>query len=385
MSHDRGCPCGKEPYEYNDCSRADCTKRKNKFDTLVFIGRMQPFHTGHKAVVDEALKQAKEVIIVLGSCFQPRSTKNPFTFEERKDMIESCYPEQVSTGVFSNKKLRLKIVGVMDYPYDDNAWVSAVQTAVDKVKTGDNTGLIGHSKNSSSYYLNIFPDWRNHVEVKNFNNINATDVRNVIFNDWHVENVIEAIPDEVAGYINDDFMYGNACSHSTVFENLAEEYAQILEYREKSKMKGFNFPSVFVTTDAVLTQSGYILLIKRDRFPYKDCWALPGGYLDKGKFIIDNMIKELREETCVKVPSKVLKGSIRNIQVFDHPDRDPRGRVITHGFHIDLGYPNEKLPKVKGADDAAEARWFKLSEVTSEMMAFDHYHIIKHFIPTYGA
>lgn len=345
-----------------------------QFDTLVFIGRIQPFHLGHKAVIDKALEHAHEVVVVLGSCFQPRSTKNPFTFEERKAMIESCYPRETD---YRLRHHRVKVVPVMDYPYDDNAWVSAVQSAVNNVKYGDTVGLIGHSKDHTSYYLKIFPDWRNHVEVENVEGINATDIRGELF--------------EGSSFLAHNTMPNgafNTMQHSFVasswFSGLYDEYHQIKEYREKSQMKGFNFPSVFVTTDAVITQSGYILLIKRGGFPFKDCWALPGGYLDKGKFVVENMIKELREETKLKVPDKVLKGSIKGIGVFDHPDRDPRGRTITHGFHIDLGFPDEKLPKVKGSEDAKEAKWFHLSEVTSEMMAFDHYHIIKRFIPTYG-
>jgi len=346
-----------------------------EYDTLVFCGRFQPFHNGHKAVIDKALEKANEVVVVLGSSFQARSTKNPFTFDERKAMIDAVYGDQFNyAGAQGNIKTpRVKIVGVPDYPYDDNAWVSSIQSAVDNVKTGNKTGLIGHSKDSSSYYLKIFPKWRNHVEVENVDGINATDIRNVMFQGGIQS---EKLPQQVLNW---------SCQipETNWWKALSFEYKQIIDYCEKSQMKGFNFPSVFVTTDAVITQSGYILLIKRGGFPFKDCWALPGGYLDKGQFIVDNMIKELREETCVKIPAKVLKGSIKSVEIFDHPDRDPRGRTITHGFHVDLGYPDEKLPKVKGADDAKEARWFHLSEVTSEMMAFDHYHIIKRFISTY--
>lgn len=345
---------------------------KEKYDTLVFCGRFQPFHNGHKAVIDAALEQAKEVVIVVGSSFQPRSTKNPFTFNERKAMIESAY--SLRSDIHPS---RIKIVGVMDYPYDDNAWVSAVQSAVNGIKTGTKAGLIGHSKDSSSYYLNIFPDWRDHVEVANVDGINATDIREDLFSDERFFMSADKMHLSTRHELDSILLKGDW------FPSLKVEYNQIKEYREKSQMKGFNFPSVFVTTDAVITQSGYVLLIKRGGFPFKDCWALPGGYLDKGKFIVENMIKELREETKLKVPDKVLKGSIKAVEVFDHPDRDPRGRVITHGFHIDLGYPDEKLPKVKGSDDAKHAEWVKLSDVTSEMMAFDHYHIIKRFIPTY--
>lgn len=56
-----------------------------KYDALVFIGRFQPFHNGHRAIVDAAIEQAREVIIVVGSSFAARNIRNPFTFEERNE------------------------------------------------------------------------------------------------------------------------------------------------------------------------------------------------------------------------------------------------------------------------------------------------------------
>ena len=348
-------------------------ENKKQYDALVFIARAQPFHIGHKAVIDRALEMAKEVVVVVGSSFQARSTKNPFTFEERKAMIHAVYPQDT-----------VKVVPVMDYPYDDNAWVSSVQNAVNGALSATwsdfpkKIGLIGHSKDSSSYYLKIFPQWRNHVEVENIDGINATDIRNMMFTHGVYRGNSEfcdiRIPKETNEVIDDivrEWAHEDYCG-------LVTEYKQIQQYRDS--WKSAPYEPTFVTTDAVLTQSGHILLIKRGGFPFKDCWALPGGYLAQGQFILNNMIKELREETCIKVPEKVLRGSIKDVQIFDHPDRDPRGRTITHGFYIDLGFPNEKLPRVKGADDAIHAEWIPLGELKREMFAFDHYAIISHFI-----
>lgn len=348
------------------------------YDALVFCGRFQPFHNGHKAVIDRALTLAEEVVVVVGSSFQPRSINNPFTFSERKLMIKTQYPGK-----------QVKVIPVSDYPYDDTAWVGAVQNAVTGALTSSWTdfpkkiGLIGHSKDSSSYYLKIFPQWRNHVEVENVDNINATYIRNKLFDYKGTTKYFYSIMPAASAKIMEQLVYSDEYgSLFTDFSNLADEYEYIRQYRKSWDVAPYE--PTFITTDAVLTQSGYVLLIKRGGFPYKDCWALPGGYLEKNHFITDNMIKELREETGVRIPAKVLKGSIKGSQVFDHPNRDPRGRTITHAFWIDLGFPDEKLPRVKGADDAKEAKWFLLSDLHSEMMAFDHYHIIKRFIPSYN-
>jgi bifunctional NMN adenylyltransferase/nudix hydrolase len=104
-------------------------------DALVFIGRFQPFHNGHKAVIDAALEQAKEVVVVVGSSFAARNIRNPFTFQERKAMIEACFTEPqhftYDGAQGRNKTPRIKVVPVSDFPYDDNKWVNAIQKIVD--------------------------------------------------------------------------------------------------------------------------------------------------------------------------------------------------------------------------------------------------------------
>lgn len=335
-----------------------------KLDTLVFCGRFQPFHLGHAKVVEKALQEANQLVIVIGSAFQARSIKNPWTFEERRDMITK-YLE--SKGISD----RVSIVPVTDYPYDDNAWISAVQKAVERVSRGKNIGLIGHSKDSSSYYLKIFPQWKDHIEVENYKGIDATQIRKGIFGSIKNHSFMKDI-------VVSRWIAYWATENTGILRSLQDEYKFIEEYKYSWATSPFS--PVFVTTDAVLTQSGHILLVKRGGYPYKDCWALPGGYLDPNHSVRSNMIKELREETRIKVPEKVLNGSMKRTKIFDMPDRDPRGRTITHAYHVDLGYPEEGLPKVKGADDAVEAQWFKLSDVQSDKMAFDHYHIIRHFI-----
>jgi len=96
------------------------------------------------------------------------------------------------------------------------------------------------------------------------------------------------------------------------------------------------------------------------------------------------MIRELREETRIRVPDPVLRGHIvGGPRVFDDPHRDPRGRFITHAFLIALQPRREdgfKLPKVKGSDDAASARWVPQAEIRREDLFLDHYDIIQNMV-----
>ncbi len=340
-------------------------------DALVFIGRFQPFHNGHKAVIDAALEQAKEVVVVVGSSFAARNIRNPFTFEERKAMIEACFTEPqhfTYEGAQGRVKTsRVKVVPVSDYPYDDNKWVNAIQRIVDAtVPNAKDVGLIGHSKDSTSYYLNIFPRWKNHVEVPNIDGINATDIRNALFG-----NVLDGpkLPYDVEQLLM-------KFTSNKAWSTLQQEYHMVQKY--KQSWKAAPFPPTFMTVDAVVVQSGHILLVERGDMPGKGLWALPGGFLNQEETMLDGAIRELKEETKIKVPVPVLKGSIKASKTFDAPNRSSRGRTITQAFHIDLGVG--ELPKVKGSDDAAKAFWVPFKDVKQELMFEDHFHIIDNFI-----
>lgn len=239
-------------------------------------------------------------------------------------------------------------------------------------------GLIGHSKDHTSYYLNIFKGWEN-VEVSNVDNINSTTIRNKIFEENTWARDIDEVPMEVASII--DMMLES----DSEFEELSNEFKAVKAYKALWNIP--NVPSfvttpIFITTDAVVHQSGKVLLVTRGKFPGKGLLALPGGFLGQHETIMDGMIRELREETKLKIPEKVLRGSIEDTKVFDGPNRDPRGRTITHAFYIDLGF-GEDFAKVKGSDDASHAAWYDVGLLKSEDFYADHFHIINHFIPIY--
>ena len=338
----------------------------DKRDALVFIGRFQPFHNGHKAVIESALEQAKEVVVVVGSSFAARNIRNPFTFEERKAMIESTFQTD-----------RVKVVPVSDYPYDDNKWINAIQKIVDEtIPHAQDVGLIGHSKDSTSYYLEIFPRWKNHVEVEDVGGINATDIRKMMFDvNFETAEKIKALMPERAHNRMCGFIMHNARTNGP-WDVLTQEYQMVKKYKEA--WKAAPFPPTFMTVDAVVVQSGHILLVKRGDMPGKGLWALPGGFLEQTETMLDGCIRELKEETKIKVPVPVLKGSIKESKTFDAPNRSSRGRTITQAFFIDLGVG--ELPKVKGSDDAEKAFWVPFNEVKQEKMFEDHAHIIDYFV-----
>lgn len=341
-----------------------------QFGYLVFIGRFQPFHIGHKRVIEKALDLADNVIILLGSAHQPRTPKNPWTAQERATMIY----DGLDLGEDAK---RVIVVPLRDQMYNDQKWVGSVQQTVDDVIRGrgwtdypPRVGLIGHSKDESSYYLKMFPQWTL-IDHDMDEILSATDLRELYFEGKNLKFLQSLVPPST-------FSWLEAFRWTPDFTKLAHEYQVIKDYKQSWSVAPH--PPTFTTCDAVVIQSGHILLIERKAAPGAGSWALPGGFVDVGERIIDGVVRELREETRLKVPDPVIRGSIKASHVFDHPNRSLRGRTITHAFLIELA-PGE-LPKVKGGDDAKKAQWFSLNDVDkmSDQLFEDHFDIINYFL-----
>jgi len=334
-----------------------------KYDTLVLIGRFQPLHNAHLEIIKRATALTDQLVIVTGSAAQPRTYKNPFTSFERERMIKAAA---------GSLALNIYVEANTDTIYNDQAWAVRVQALVAKhTMPGDRVGIIGHKKDDSSFYLDMFPQWAfENVELIEF--LSAVNIRDLYFKrDVNMSFIKGVVPESTFNFL--------------VEFKTTPEYEQIIREREfvinyKKQYASLPYPPIFSTADAVVIQSGHVLMIKRRAEPGKGLWALPGGYVNANtdKSVEAAMLRELREETQIKVPAPVLKGSIVRSKVFDAVDRSPRGRIITHAFFIQL--PDGELPKVKGSDDADKARWVPIAEVRSEECFEDHYEIIQHFL-----
>lgn len=371
------------------------------FDLIVFIGRFQPFHNEHKRVLDKAMEMSKHVLVLVGSAGSARTIKNPFTFNERRDMIRDNYPHYMFEGgngqVYAKPEFvepKLIIKPIFDKKYNDTAWVKQVQDTVKKVARNVanpgkaarifwpngiadlKIGLIGANKDDSSYYLQLFNNFE-FIEMPLDSRMDATDIRREYFTGYEEdfeENVIEKVPTNVAAFL--------ANFEETVqFDILTEEYDEVISYKESWNKAPY--PVKQVTVDALVEQSGCILLIRRKFAPGKGLWAIPGGHLEVDERIQTGVIRELREETGLKVPEPVLLGSIVAKEVFDEVNRSTIGRVITHAYHFKLK-DNSPLPKIKGEgmDDADKAKWVPLADLKESDFYDDHYHIIQHFLGT---
>ncbi len=131
---------------------------------------------------------------------------------------------------------------------------------------------------------------------------------------------------------------------------------------------------IFVTVDAVIvkkTPDYELLLIKRKNEPYKDCWALPGGFVDENEDLEVAAKRELEEETQIKI------NALQQIGAFGKPFRDPRSHMVTVAY---FGEVSESTTAI-ASDDAKEAQWFPIKNLPT--LAFDHQEIIEQAFKTF--
>lgn len=122
------------------------------------------------------------------------------------------------------------------------------------------------------------------------------------------------------------------------------------------------------TVDLIVEREEKILLIKRKHKPFKDMWALPGGYLECEKETLEEAgIRELKEETGLVASNLILLNN------YSDPKRDPRGHVISHAYIV-----KEAEGDLIAGDDAADTRFFSLDDLPD--LAFDHERILQDYL-----
>jgi bifunctional NMN adenylyltransferase/nudix hydrolase len=333
------------------------------FDTLVFIGRFQPLHQGHIHVINEAKKLAKTVLVLVGSANSAPSPKNPFTYEERRWWILDAV-DQADAWV--------SVKPLPDSSYNDTAWIANVQQIVNGVTGGNKTGIIGFSKDHTSYYLKLFPEW-GAVEIPTqFSVLNSSNIREGYFQRYFTVPTEDHCPPNVVRFLS-------RFTQDERFKWLVDEaefyrgYHRIWEHSP--------FPVQFNCADAIVVQAGHILLIERKSAPGKGLLAVPGGHINNNETFEQCAIRELKEETRIsddkgELPPAMLASFIEGSKLFDAPGRSLRGRVISNAFFFRLP-KREKLYIIKGNDDAKEAFWHPLGSLDPSRMFEDHYSMIQ--------
>jgi len=348
-------------------------KRQKRYDFTVFIARMQPYHSGHEHIIKTALERSETLIIGIGSANSSIRPMNPWDYEQRKEMIVA--------SLTPKERAHVSIISLNDHTYNNDGWITEARKKIEIIigwKIG-NTGniddssvaLIGHDKDHTSFYLKLFPMWDN-IPVDAIHHegriIHASDIREYMFGADIRTIHSKLIPEGAYQWLRD-------YTSTPEFDYMMGEYEYIRH--NKAKWTTAPYDVNHMTADAVVTQSAHVLLVKRRSRPGKGLYSLPGGFVNNNEMVVDAALRELREETRLKVSPNVLRKSIINVKQYDNPRRSERGRIVTSAYHIALEDQGQGLPKVRGSEETEKAFWQPLCRLDATQLFEDHYHIIR--------
>lgn len=197
--------------------------------------------------------------------------------------------------------------------------------------------------------------------------ISSTAVREILIKnpECHYSDVRDYITHVVFRYIKDNELY---FQNGNDYNEKEKEFLK--QYAIKKAVNNWGEPSV--TTDTVAYNGDKILLIRRGNYPYKNYWALPGGFFEKTDEDLNfGAQRELKEETGIDIDPKYF----RQIKTYGH-NFDPRMKIVDVAFSVRVS--KKDMDKVKGLDDACDARWFQIDELPK--LAFHHEQIINDFL-----
>ncbi|MDC7682894.1 NUDIX domain-containing protein [Asticcacaulis sp. BYS171W] len=312
----------------------------DRYDLLLVIGRFQPFCDAHRHAIASVASLADRVRVVVVGDDMPRSARYPFTMTERLAIIRAegfdavAVPEVLTAG-----ERMAQLEGLSD---------------------GRLTALFvfdGDYRDVSVSKLYPVPD----IEV-------ASDA---IRTAWLEGQAFGEVSDTTRGIMAD-------VAADPAFPALREEHAYIRQY--KQEWAAAPYPPVMVTVDTFIRHDGKVLLVKRGGLPGRGQWALPGGFLDQDETLFEAALRELHEETGLRLTPEEGRTYLTGQRVFDQPQRSARGRTITHAFAFDLS--GLDLPELIAGDDAAAAKWTGIDCARNmrKHMFEDHYLILDYFL-----
>lgn len=395
------------------------------YDLCVFIGRFQPFHRAHQGVVEAGLRQAGRVLVLVGSANEPRTLRNPFTAEERMAMIQ---------GAFSGDP-RVAVAALEDSTYDTAEWVertyATVEAAWDTIRRDDplaptkpRVALIGHAKDATSFYLDLFPRW-GEIRVAPHTELAATALRAELFGSYgltsellqaffpqeqitaHADDSVRKVLRQIANTTSPAFLAAytdRAREHALAFLGTSQAQSQLpsavisrlvdflgtsayetLAFEQAFVFKGkyawrlAPYEPIFMTADAVLFRGNQVLMVKRGNYPGKGLWALPGGFLEPNETLEAAALRELEEETSLNVTAAQLKAALFGSELIDAPFRSSRGRTVTMAFFFSLDEQTSAETKeggLEGDEETQDIAWRDVETLRRDEVFEDHYNII---------
>jgi bifunctional NMN adenylyltransferase/nudix hydrolase len=328
----------------------------------VLVGRFQPIHLGHLALLERALAAAPRVIVVIGSAWLARSPAQPFSWRERAAMIAAAVGDRAD---------RLAFVPVRDCG-DDARWRAAVERAVrELVGEREPVRLVAARGGPAQEALRGFRGWELEIMPRR-PGVGSGALRRALFAGATSAAGLAVLRDHLPAPVLD---YLRAWVELPWLPALTADWRELRI--EGERWAGAPQLPLRVSADAVVRVGDSVLLVRRAGPPGEGLWALPGASPERGERLAQAAMRALREQTGIGLLTVSLEDALRSATVFDHPRRAWFGRAISHAHRFELG---GHLPGLRGGEPAPAA-WVPLAGLPAcpESLYEDHYAILDHF------
>ncbi len=311
------------------------------------IGRFQPLHNGHVALIQKAMDDNDVVLVLVGSQNKLTDYRNPFDIETRLGLLKEHF----------NQYDKMYFKGMDDYPNDEQ-WVEDVISRVNTINDNPTATTVYTSEKDEDFYRTNFIY---NVEVSPSKGLNATDIRASVYDGKSTMYV--NLPSEVVDYVEQwkttieyNRLYNEfyLCTESKLAATEAHAYSNPIE----------------PVAHAMVIQGDKVLLVKRSGVRGNGQWALPGGYIQHTETTRAGALRELKEETSVDLLTQP-----RAAEVAFAVEENMNGlSTRTIGFNYCYAvHPEETLDIVAG-DDAQDVQWFPLEDVANGDMPLFYNH-----------
>lgn len=334
---------------------------KVAYDKAIVMGRWQIPHHGHLTLFKRALEVAASVIVVLGSAKKARDSRNPFTADERREMVLRTIPEADHS--------RVSFVDIRDY-YSTPRWAEAVRREVRPfLAQGAKVCLVGYQKDSTSQYLRDFPEWRLE-DVAPEHSLDATALRKVYFTSE--PSAADAI---LSAYVSERVLqYLQAWRNLPYFKAIAKEFEEVALCQERWGR------GPHLTGDAIVQVGDYFLMTTRQDGIGEGLYAWPGAFNTDDEQLLSTALRAVDAKTRLGFPVASMLNALQGSVLLDHPLRSPRGRIVSTAFYFKFP-ARDHLPEVHSGKGSMNALWVPRSDLAGleSKMFEDHFMAVDHF------
>ena len=310
------------------------------------IGRFQPLHNGHVALIQKAMDDNDVVLVLVGSQNKLTDYRNPFDIETRLELLKEHFAQY--------DKMYFK--GMDDYPNNEQ-WVEDVISRVNTITDDPRaTTVYTSDKDAEFYRMNFLYS----VEVSPSKGLNATDIREFSYRAGGIHHNIPQVTKEfLTNWLETD-----------EYNRLRKEYYLCVSSKEEAIYNHSYGNPIEPVAHAMVIQGGKVLLVKRSGVRGHGQWALPGGFIQHTETTRAGALRELQEETSLD-----LLNQPRAAEVAFAIEENMNGlSTRTIGFNYCYAvHPDETLDIVAG-DDAQDVQWFSLEDVANGDMPLFYNH-----------